>query len=373
MKEGSKSHLVEAFTSSESFDSLVDRQFRGKPHHRAEDAGPFAIPEMVADLGDKLLRSRQEYVMAPSGLSSVSLWASLCFKLDDDVFVTAMAKGNANARERATEEEFKIAVTASTHQRAAKELEELRKKYLPKNEASGPSFFILTRQSRRAQRAPLESQFLLNRNTLGLHYGEEFITWSDGFLNGLSQPGVSVLRGEPGTGKTYYLRHVMSALQETHRFYFIPVDNFDLLSSGNLADFWKKEQQAFPGAAKVLVLEDAETLLMERSRDNRSPVSSILNITDGLMNQYVKLHLICTLNCKVEDLDPALLRPGRLRFFHNFERIPLERAKRVAALHDVELTDKEGFTLAELFSPASFDQHTKGAKSKPRRVGFGGK
>lgn len=370
MKEGRKSHLVEAFTSSESFDSLVDRHFRGKPHHRAEDTGPFAIPEMVADHGSKLLRSRQEYVMAPSGLSSVPLWASLCFQLDENVFVTATAKGNASARERASEEEFKLCVTADTCERAGKELAALREKYLPKNDVNGPSFFILTRQSRRAQRAPLESHFLLNRNTLALHYGEEFVSWSDSFLNGLGQPGISLLRGEPGTGKTYYLRHVMSALQETHRFYFVPVDNFDLLSSGSLAEFWKKEQQAFPSASKVLVLEDAETLLLQRSVDNRAAVSSILNLTDGLMNQYIKLHLICTLNCKPEDLDSALMRPGRLRFFHNFERVPAERARRVAALHGVELADKSDYTLAELFSPATFEQNTKGSQ-KTRKVGFG--
>jgi len=162
----------------------------------------------------------------------------------------------------------------------------------------------------------------------------------------------------------------MCAVSKTHRFYFVPVDNFGLLSSGSLTEFWKGEQREYPSASKVLVLEDAEALLAERDRHKHSPVAAVLNLTDGLMTQFIKLHLICTLNCKADDVDPALLRPGRLRFFRNFERIPRARAIRLAELYNVSLADKANFSLAEIFASPNFSKNTAGAVKDRGPVGF---
>jgi SpoVK/Ycf46/Vps4 family AAA+-type ATPase len=225
---------------------------------------------------------------------------------------------------------------------------------------------------RRPQRAPLEEKHALNPVQLALHYGEEFPDWASDFLQNLSEPGISILRGDAGTGKTSFIRHAMCALAKTHRFYFVPVDNFSLLSSGSLTEFWKSEQRGFPSASKVLVLEDSETLLSERGHEKNSPVAALLNLTDGLMTQFVRLHLICTLNCKMEDVDPALLRPGRLRFFKNFEHIPRDRAIRIAKHYDLKLSEKADFTLAEIFASPKFHKNTSGAYKEKGPIGFSG-
>src|SRR5262249_25245644 len=160
---------------------------------------------------------------------------------------------------------------------------------------------------RRAQPVPIDDKHHLKQELLQLHYGEDLAEWADGFRAGLNEPGISILCGESGTGKTSFIRHIMCSLSKTHRFYFIPVNNFNLLATGSLMDFWKSEQRDYPKAQKVLVLEDAETLMLERNHDNHTPVSSLLNLTDGLITEYVKLHLIATLNCKRDSLDQALL------------------------------------------------------------------
>jgi SpoVK/Ycf46/Vps4 family AAA+-type ATPase len=162
-------------------------------------------------------------------------------------------------------------------------------------------------------------------------------------------------------------------MNATHRFYFVPVDNFSLLASGSLTEFWKAEQRDHPTAAKVLVLEDAETLLRERDSDERNPVSSILNLTDGLMTQFIKVHLVATLNSKRDQLDKALLRPGRLRFFRNFERIPRERAERLAKHYGLKLGDRTKFSLAELFASEKFQSNTSGAVKNRGPIGFASK
>ena len=354
---------VEALTYSDSYDSIVEKHFRDRATHRAEDTGPYEIEKLVARFEKSVLRSRQEFVPTPSGLTRRLRWASMCFQPEDDLFVTIFVQGFAA-------EVFKVSVTASSAKKAAEMLVQLRREFLLEDEATGPGFFIMSDRGR-AQRAKLEKKHQLDPVRLALHYGDNFPAWDREFQQGLNEHCISILRGNPGTGKTSYLRHVMCSLAATHRFYFVPVDNFDLLTSGRLTAFWKGEQEGHPGAIKVLVLEDTETLLFERDRENRSPVSALLNITDGLITQLVKLHLICTLNCKTDDLDPAILRPGRLRFFKEFERIPRDRAARMADHYSLRLPEGTDFTLAELFASLNFAQVTAGAVRKVSQIGFG--
>ena len=76
---------------------------------------------------------------------------------------------------------------------------------------------------------------------------------------------------------------------------------------------------------KVIVMEDAERLLWRRNGDNREAVSSLLNIADGLMGRMLRLHVICSVNARMEDLDPAVLRPGRLMNHRRFDALSRER------------------------------------------------
>jgi hypothetical protein len=369
MSKQDKVIQVEALTYSDSYDSLVDRQFRNKASHRAEDTGPYDIERMVKVFGSRLIRSRQEYATSPSGFTTRLQWASLCFSLGDDTFVTMLAKGNAGMRALTSEDEFKATVTSDSPEKAAQTLARIRNEFLPKPADQGPAFFIMT-GGRRAQRAELEAEHLLDDRRLSLHYGDDIAEWVLEFMSGLSEPGISILRGETGTGKTSFIRHVMCKLAATHRFYFVPVDNFNLLSSGSLTEFWKAEQRDHPMAAKVLVLEDAEALLLDREGNARNPVSNLLNLTDGLMTQFIKLHLITTLNCKRDDLDKALLRPGRLRFFRDFPRIPHERALQLAEALGLKLPRGADFTLAEIFASEKFTSNTQGKVKEQGPVGF---
>jgi len=88
------------------------------------------------------------------------------------------------------------------------------------------------------------------------------------------------------------------------------------------------------------------------------------------MTQFIRLHLVCTFNCKSEDVDPVLLRPGRLRFFRNFERIPRDRANRLAEHYGFTLPDRADFTLAEIFASPGFRKNTSGAHKEKGPVGF---
>jgi hypothetical protein len=68
----------------------------------------------------------------------------------------------------------------------------------------------------------------------------------------------------------------------------------------------------------------------------------------------LRLHIICSVNARMQDLDPAVLRPGRLMNHRCFAALDRERAVRVAAERGVMFSpgeERESFTLAEVLNP----------------------
>ena len=102
----------------------------------------------------------------------------------------------------------------------------------------------------------------------------------------------------------------------------------------------------------MIILEDSEKCLMRREDDNRSEVSSLLQITDGLMGSFMKLQVLCTINCQATQLDPALLRPGRLLARKVFGRLSREDAMKVADKLGKPMPAGNSISLAELYNDA---------------------
>ena len=184
-----------------------------------------------------------------------------------------------------------------------------------------------------------------------MHYGtdapefERYLTgaWDTGVA------GVTIFRGSPGTGKTSYIRHLISKLWQTHRFYYLPLNAIRYLSSPAMVDFWLRVNRIGTECKKIVVLEDAEDLLMERGADNRAKVSALLNIGDGLMSDYLQLHLLCTVNCPMDKLDPAITRPGRLTAVREFRRLDRKQAERIAKVKAITLPEQDDYSLAEIY------------------------
>lgn len=242
----------------------------------------------------------------------------------------------------------------------------LRKTFSADQDAPG---FFMVRNIRSPQRIPLKPEYALSDEMLDLHYGTKFAEWTASFAAGLGQNGLSILRGKPGTGKTSFLRHLIYTLTETHRFYYLPVDSFGLLQA-QMTDFLASERRKSEDAVFVLVLEDAEQLLLNRRSHRDGLASTLLNFTDGFIGDMVKAHLICTINGDVKDLDDAVLRPGRQRFFREFDLLAWPEAEALAAKLNITLTEKRGYSLAELYHFRDTQDSTLLREKKIGPIGF---
>lgn len=117
-----------------------------------------------------------------------------------------------------------------------------------------------------------------------------------------------LLEGPPGTGKTYFLRALMSEIEDT-KFIIVPQSKDTDISNPDLITLLLGQSE---GRRVVLILEDADTLIRPRSQSTTAAVSSLLNLTDGIIGLALDLVIIATTNAEIHEIDSALLRPGRL-------------------------------------------------------------
>jgi len=186
---------------------------------------------------------------------------SLFFKISEDIFVF----GDLDYAG-----EGLLSFWAATPERARSEHDAWRAKYLkkPKRETrAGPLPRPFNNSGgRRNQTHPNRERISANDADLALHYAEDFPAWKAQFICELKShvSGASILQGEPGTGKTTFIRHLIHRLRRTHRFYYLPANQLELLSAPQLVQFWIRESHDAERLAKVIVLEDAEPLLVAR-------------------------------------------------------------------------------------------------------------
>lgn len=220
------------------------------------------------------------------------------------------------------------------------------------------------------ERVPITLEQTVQRAQLDLYYRAGMTEWTHGWIEMLNtrRYGLTVLTGAPGTGKTTLIRSLAEWLKETHVFYFMPAARFAAVESGEIVTFWINENRGSK-LRKVLILEDAESVLLRRSDDNREKVATLLNLTDGMLGDVLGLHVVCTLNSEIADLDPALLRPGRLVAHRDFELLTGDEARRLAEVVGVPAPAGERVSLAELFNRSNAPTPPGAAPSR-RAMGF---
>jgi len=137
-----------------------------------------------------------------------------------------------------------------------------------------------------------------------------------------------------------------------------------VLSRPDFIGFWAHQRRVHSKRRFVVILEDSDAALMTRGSDNREQVSAILNLSDGMLADFLRLQIICTINCTAADVDPALLRPGRLLCHRVFGRLDYPQAARLAESLGRTLPEVRDYSLAEVFAG-----HDTNEIKRPR-IGF---
>lgn len=153
-------------------------------------------------------------------------------------------------------------------------------------------------------------------------YNDSFKPVAEQIINSMhvkDEGGLVLLHGPTGTGKTSFLKHLLK-VETVKQLIYVPPDLISSLSSPAFFDFLIKN-----ASNSILLIEDAENVLKKREGGGDQAVSNILNISDGILGDILRMQVICTFNCPVEEIDNALLRPGRLIAEYKFDKLSQQK------------------------------------------------
>lgn len=222
-----------------------------------------------------------------------------------------------------------------------------------------PLFKVLSRDKNSFYTEDVRTKaFKCNIETM---YNDDFTPVNDIIEESLTieKAGLILLHGLPGTGKTSYIKSLISKHQEKS-FIFIQNEFVNELLHPSFISFLLKNQNS------VLIIEDAEKVLTSREQQNESSVvSTILQLTDGLFSDYLNIKIICTFNTSLNKVDSALLRKGRMIAYYEFKALTQDKANILLSTLNHEPTTEE-LTLANIFNykNKSFQQ------AETRKIGF---
>ena len=182
---------------------------------------------------------------------------------------------------------------------------------------------------------------------LELNYGTEFLKVHEVILKRLNKPndkGIILFHGDPGTGKTSYIKYLTRLITDKE-ILFIPPSMAESLSEPSIIPFLMEHKNS------VLIVEDAERVIADREGNGSSMgVSNILNLTDGILGDCLNIQVIATFNMRREKIDQALLRKGRLIAEHKFTKLTIDESNNLLKHIGKEGVVTESMTLADIYN-----------------------
>ena len=166
--------------------------------------------------------------------------------------------------------------------------------------------------------------------------------------------------GTPGTGKTSYIRHLCTTVPKDY--VVVPNSIASRLGDPDLVSF------IMDNTNSVFILEDCEQLLEDRNENVfNSAITTILNMSDGLLSDVCNIKFICTFNAQISKIDPALLRKGRCIARYEFKELTEDKVHIINDKYNLNIDNIKPMTLAEIYNTDKTDYNVK---KNNKRFGF---
>lgn len=182
---------------------------------------------------------------------------------------------------------------------------------------------------------------------LELNYGAEFLKIHNVIVEKLNNnfgKGIILLHGDPGTGKTSYIKYLTSLIKEKDVL-FVPPSMAEMISEPSIIPFLMEQKNS------ILIIEDAERIISDREgKGSPAGVSNILNLTDGILGDCLGIQIIATFNMRRENIDQALLRKGRLIAEHKFQKLNIDETNKLLKHLGKDYVATESMALADIYN-----------------------
>jgi hypothetical protein len=176
-------------------------------------------------------------------------------------------------------------------------------------------------------------------------------------LNTNDDKGIVLLHGIPGSGKTTYLRYLIGRLKK--RVLFLSPAVAHNIMQPDFIDL------LIDNPNTILVIEDAENIIMDRKTTGNSSVSNLLNLSDGLLADCMNVQVVCTFNSDLSQVDSALMRKGRLIAKYEFGKLSVSKAQSLSGKQGFTTQIQQPMTIAEIMN-----QHEPSFEKVEIPIGF---
>jgi len=177
------------------------------------------------------------------------------------------------------------------------------------------------------------------------NYNDDFKETHQIILKRLSKKndkGLVLLHGLPGTGKTSYIRHLCATLKK--QIIFLSPSMAEAMTDPGLISL------LIDNPNSIFVIEDAENIITDREKNGNSPVSALLNISDGLLSDCLNIQIICSFNTPLSKVDSALLRKGRLIAKYEFKELSTDKAQKLSDQLGFNTKIEQPMTLTAIYN-----------------------
>ena len=178
-------------------------------------------------------------------------------------------------------------------------------------------------------------------------------------LSKKNDKGLVLLHGRPGTGKTSYIRYLIASVKK--QVIFLPPNMASAITNPDLITVLIENPNS------IFVIEDAENIVVDREKNGASPVSALLNISDGLLSDCLNIQLVCSFNTDISKVDSALLRKGRLIAQYEFKELEVTKAQALSYKLGFNSIVTRPMTLTEIYNQ---DEQDFSTQKQRRTIGF---
>ncbi len=231
-------------------------------------------------------------------------------------------------------------------------------KYKKKDKINSTQIFLLVSSTLGIDVTPLE----ISKPKLKVqdNYNDDFFSVHKTITERLSKnndKGLVLLHGKPGTGKTSYIRYLITIVKK--KVIFLPPNMAVAITNPDFLSVLIENPNS------IFVIEDAENIILDREQNGDSAVSTLLNLSDGLLSDCLNIQIVCSFNTDISKIDRALMRKGRLIAKYEFKELEQEKAQ--------QLSDKLGFKTkisTNTLLTDIYNQDENGYQQEKKKIGF---